>query len=194
MPAGNFAASLVWRPSGEPADLALRSFVASLALHDALTEMGVLGLSLKWPNDVLLNGGKAAGILLECPAPGLLILGIGINLIAAPSPEEVEPGATVPVSLLAASGLRVTPSAMLDALASAFAAREAQIATWGFAPIRTEWLKHAARLGQPIRARLVSETLSGTFEDVDEDGRLILRTEAGLRKVTAGDVFFDGVV
>lgn len=192
MPAGNFAASLAWRPGGDPAALALRSFAASLALHDVLTDLGVMGLSLKWPNDVLLNGGKLAGILLESPTPGLLVLGIGINLIAAPTPDQVEPGAFAPVSLLEATGLRVTPEAMLDALAPAFARREAQLATWGFAPIRTDWMKHAARLGQPITARTVTETTTGTFEDVDADGRLILRTADGPRKITAGDVFFGG--
>lgn len=192
MPQGNFAASLIWRPQGDPTHLPLRSFVASLALHDSLTDIGIKGLSLKWPNDVLLNDSKLAGILLENAGNGALVLGIGINLIAAPSTDDLEPGAVAPVSLLAASGLRVSPAAMLDALAPAFAAREAQLTTWGFAPIRTEWLRHAARLGQPITARLVNETVDGTFEDVDEDGQLVLRTATGLRKITAGDVFFGG--
>ncbi|GIT92929.1 biotin--[acetyl-CoA-carboxylase] ligase [Jannaschia pagri] len=192
MPAGNFAASLIWRPAGNPGDLALRSFVASLALHDVLSGMGVQGLSLKWPNDVLLNGGKLAGILLESPAPGFLVLGMGINLIAAPAPAQVEAGALAPVSLLEASGLRVTPDAMLEALAAAFATREAQLATWGFPPIRTAWMQHAARVGQPVTARMVTETVEGIFEDVDDDGHLVLRTATGQRRITAADVFFGG--
>ncbi|WP_179378476.1 biotin--[acetyl-CoA-carboxylase] ligase [Jannaschia marina] len=191
MPPGNFAASLAWRPEGTPTDHALRSFTASLALHDTLGALGVAGLSLKWPNDVLLNERKLAGILLESPAPGLLVLGIGLNLIAAPAPVEVEPGAVPPVSLLEASGLRLTPAQFLNALAPAVARREAELVTWGFAPIRTAWIRHAARLGQPVTARLVAETVSGTFEDVDDDGQLVLATDTGRRRIAAGDVFFE---
>ncbi|MEM7487869.1 MAG: biotin--[acetyl-CoA-carboxylase] ligase [Pseudomonadota bacterium] len=192
MPPGNFAASLAWRPGGDPAQHALRSFVASLALHDALTGLGVRGLSLKWPNDVLLEGRKLAGILLESPGDGLLVLGIGLNLIAAPTPDQVEPGATLPVSLLEATGLRLTPEALLDALAPAFAAREAQLRTHGFDPIRTVWLAQAARRGETIIARTMTDRLTGTFDDVDAHGHLILGTPQGPRAIPAADIFFEG--
>lgn len=190
MPPGNFAASLIWRPTGDSAHLALRSFTASLALYDALTDLGARGLSLKWPNDVLLNERKLAGILLEAPSPGLLILGIGVNLMSAPTPAQVEPGAVPPVSLLEATGLRLDPEPLLDALAPAFAAREAELTTWGFAPIRTAWMRHAARVGQKITARLPGERVDGVFTDVDDDGHLLLKTATGTRRITAGDVFF----
>lgn len=193
MPPGNFAASLVWRPRADPASMALRSFAASLALHDALTGLGVRGLSLKWPNDVLLDGGKLAGILLECPAPGLLVLGIGINLIAVPEPATLDAGALAPVSLLAATGLRVTPEAILDALAPAFAAREARLSAEGFASLRRDWLARAARLGETISARTMTEALTGTFDDVDAGGHLILGTAKGPRRIAAADVFFGEV-
>nr|WP_281494202.1 biotin--[acetyl-CoA-carboxylase] ligase [Jannaschia sp. S6380] len=192
MAPGNFAASLVWRPQDDPAAMALRSFIASLALSDALIELGVRGLSLKWPNDVLLEGRKLAGILLECPRPGLLVLGIGVNLVAAPQPAEVEPGAVAPVSLLEASGLRLAPEALLDRLAPAFAAREALFRAEGFPAIRAAWLDRAAGRGQQVTARTMSETIAGRFEDVDADGRLVLRTPSGVRRIAAGDVFFGG--
>ena len=187
---GNFAASLAWRPAGGPAEHALRSFVAALALHDALDAMKVAGLSLKWPNDVLLDGGKLAGILLQSPGDGLLVLGIGINLIAAPDPASVEPGATPPVSLLAASGLRVGAEAMLDALAPAFAAREAQMAAQGFAPIRAAWLARAARLGDTVTARMPAEAVTGTFRDLDPQGHMVLGTPQGERRIAAAEIFF----
>ncbi|MFO6465939.1 biotin--[acetyl-CoA-carboxylase] ligase [Jannaschia sp. KMU-145] len=190
MPEGNFAASLSWRPDGDPAALALRSFVASLALHDTLAGMGVAGLSLKWPNDVLLDGRKLAGILLESPRPGLLVLGIGVNLVAGPDPSALEPGALAPISLRDASGLRIEPEAFLDALAPAVAARETQFTTLGFAPIRSAWLAHAARLGETITARTMTDATSGTFEDVDAEGHLVLGTPDGPVRITAGDVFF----
>ena len=191
MPAGNFAASLVWRPGGDPAALALRSFAAALALHDALTALGAGGLSLKWPNDVLLRGGKLAGILLESPRPGLLILGVGVNLAAAPGADAVEHGAVRPVSLRDDGGLHVAPEALLSALAPAFAAREAALVRDGFAGIRAAWLARAARLGGTVTARLPGEAVTGIFEDVDADGCLVLRTREGARRIAAADIFFE---
>ncbi|WP_136441457.1 biotin--[acetyl-CoA-carboxylase] ligase [Pacificoceanicola onchidii] len=190
-PAGNFAASLVLRPTEAPEVVALRSFVASLALYDALEAVvgDASGLALKWPNDVLLHGGKLAGILLESAA-GHLIIGVGVNLIAAPQAAQVEAGAVPPVSLLAETGKRVLPEALLDALAEAYAVREAAFVTYGFAPIREAWLARAARVGEEIIARTGSNAYRGTFETVDEQGNLVLKTSEARRAISAADVFF----
>ncbi|MBE2278387.1 MAG: biotin--[acetyl-CoA-carboxylase] ligase [Rhodobacteraceae bacterium] len=190
-PPGNFHATLVQRLPGAPAEAALRSYVAALALFDtveALTGAGA-ALALKWPNDLLLNGGKVSGILLEATGD-LLCIGIGVNLIAAPPPEAVEPGAVPPVSVLAETGVRLTPPAFLDALAAAMAGREAQFRSGGFPALRADWLARAARLGQTIRARTGAETREGVFETVDDSGNLILRTAAGRVVLPAADVFF----
>jgi BirA family biotin operon repressor/biotin-[acetyl-CoA-carboxylase] ligase len=192
MPPGNFAASLIWRPGGDPAALALRSFTASLALHDALASLGTTGLGLKWPNDVLLSGGKLAGILLESPGQGRLILGVGLNLIAAPEAHAVEPGAVSPVSLLSETGLRLMPETLLDLLAPAFAAREAQLRSGGFAPVRADWLAHASRLGEVIDVRMAARRMRGTFDGIDANGHLLLGTADGPRAVPAADIFFEG--
>jgi BirA family biotin operon repressor/biotin-[acetyl-CoA-carboxylase] ligase len=195
-PEGNFFATLVMRPSGDPVVAAQRSFVAALALADALgAAVGpAAALSLKWPNDVLLNGGKVAGILLESAGTGggvsHLAIGIGVNLVAAPPAEAVEPGAARPVSVMGETGLRLAPETLLDLLAPAFARWEAQLSTWGFAPLRTAWLAGAARLGQPITARTMTETIEGTFETIDEAGALVLRTPQGRRAIPAADVYF----
>lgn len=195
-PEGNFFATLVMRPAGDPAAAAQRSFVAALALADALAAAIGPGpvLALKWPNDVLLNGGKVAGILLESAGRGggvsHLAIGIGVNLVAAPPPEAVEPGAARPVSVMGETGVRLPPETLLDLLAPAFARWEAQLATWGFAPIRTAWLARAARLGQQITARTMTETVEGRFETIDESGALVLRTAAGARAIPAADVYF----
>ena len=174
-----------------PAAVALRSFVAALALRDAFVALTGLpdSFTLKWPNDVLLNGGKVAGILLEASGDQLAI-GIGVNLIAAPPQEAVEKGAILPVSVLEETGMRFTPRAFLDALAPAFAAREASFRTSGFAPLRAAWLDHAARLGTRITARTGNQTRTGIFQTIDADGNLILELATGPVAIPAADVFF----
>lgn len=196
MPEGNFAATLVMRPAEGPEVVALRSFVAALALFD--TFVAATGrpepFALKWPNDVLLNGGKVAGILLESAGqgPGVahLAIGIGVNLVAAPGTDQVEPGATRPVSLMDETGIRVTPDEFLDLLAPAFAGWESVFVNLGFAPIREAWLDRAARLGEAVTARAGAETHLGTFETVDLAGALVLQTAQGRRTVPAAEVFF----
>ncbi len=194
MPPGNFAASLMMRTGAAPAEAALRSFVAALALFDALVE--VTGrpamFALKWPNDVLLDGRKLAGILLETGGgePRALVVGIGVNLVAAPPPEEIEPGAVPPASLLAATGTAPAPEAFLDVLAPAFAAWEHRLAREGFGPIRAAWLARAARLGEPVLARLPGREIAGRFETIDATGALVLATPAGRIALAAAEVHF----
>jgi len=195
-PLGNFHGTLVLKPTEPPETVALRSFAAALALRDALVEVTGLpqSFALKWPNDVLCNGGKLAGILLESQGLGspdpVLCIGIGVNLIAAPDAAQVEAGAVPPVSLLQETGLRITPTAFLDALAPAYARWEVVFAAQGFAPLRTAWLDHAARLGEVIRARTGSETREGVFETIDTQGNLILRTAHARLAIPAAEVFF----
>lgn len=195
-PPGNFAATLAMRPSESSDRVALRSFVAALALYDALAAATgrVDGLALKWPNDVLLNGGKLAGILLESAGAGgglsHFAIGIGVNLVAAPGMAEVEPGAARPASLLSETGVAIDPEAFLDLLAPAYARIEAQFTTYGFAPIRTAWLARAAKLGETIVARTTRDTHEGRFETVDEAGNLVLVTAKGRTRIAAAEVFF----
>jgi BirA family transcriptional regulator, biotin operon repressor / biotin---[acetyl-CoA-carboxylase] ligase len=195
-PQGNFHGTLVLRPEGPPETVALRSFASALALRDALVQVTGLPASfaLKWPNDVLCNCGKIAGILLESqglngPDP-VLCIGIGVNLIAAPDASQVEAGAVPPVSLLHETGLKITPETFLDALAPAYDRWEVRFTTEGFAPLRAAWLEHAARLGQPIRARTGNETREGVFETIDATGNLMLRTADGRLAIPAAEVFF----
>ena len=197
MPPGNFAASLLMRPRCSPSDGALRSFVAALALRDALIAAGVPqgDVALKWPNDVLLRGGKLAGILLESQGDGHgglshLIIGIGVNLAAAPAPASLKPDAVRPVSLHETTGIAIAPEPFLDLLAPALDRYDRQLCAYGFAPIRTAWLAGAARLGQSITARLPAGALTGIFRDMDAAGNLILETAGGRRPIAAAEIFF----
>ncbi len=192
MPAGNFAATLLLPLTEPPARRALRSFVAALALHDAL--VGVTGqaapFSLKWPNDVLLHGGKLAGILLEGLGQDHLAIGFGVNLAQVPEAEAVEAGAVPPIALRGSLGHCPSPEVFLEALAAAYARQEAAFRTYGFAPIRSAWLERAAKLGETLTARSMRESWQGRFEGVDETGALILKTAKGTVALAAADVFF----
>jgi BirA family transcriptional regulator, biotin operon repressor / biotin---[acetyl-CoA-carboxylase] ligase len=189
-PAGNFAASLALPLDEPPARQALRSFVAALALHDALEAVTGLegGFRLKWPNDVLLNGGKLSGILLEAGAEHTLIVGIGVNLRSAPPPDT--DAHFPPVALRVETGLDISPEALLDHLAPAFARWEDCLRRDGFAPLRAAFLARAARLGERIRARTPAVTHEGRFETIDADGALVLVTPEGRLSVPAADIFF----
>lgn len=191
-PAGNLAATLIFRPDCMPAEAAKRSFLAANALFEALAiHVDRSKLALKWPNDVLLNGGKVAGILLESTSRGPFVdwlsIGIGVNL--ANAPEDLG-GAFPPVSLRGAGGEDVLPETFLTVLADAYATQEGKLAAFGFPRIREDWLRNAARLGEEITARTGKETVRGLFDTIDQDGNLVLITSRGPRSIAAADVYF----
>ncbi len=182
---GNLFATLL---IDAPANAHQLCFVAGLAVAETIEALAPASKpTLKWPNDVLLQGRKTAGILLEQQGDALAI-GIGINL--AQHPEKTEFPA---ISLKAAAGTAPTPDAVLPRLASGWCAWYEVWRAQGFAPIREAWLARAAGLGETIRARLLDGEVVGVFEDLDPDGALLLREAGGsLRRITAADVFFQG--
>lgn len=192
-PMGNLYVTHLLHPIEPLAIMALRSFAAALALHSAIQATTGVVAALKWPNDVLVNGGKVAGILLEATARSgktCLAIGFGVNLVSAPDPSQVEAGASLPISVQAATGQTISPDDFLAALMQAYAEQESVFVTQGFAPLRAAWLDHAARIGQVIRARTGQATFEGVFDTIDEAGNLILTTDAGPMAIPAADVFF----
>lgn len=193
MPEGNFAATFVFRPGGNAASAALRSFMASNALFEALAlKINRDRLAVKWPNDVLLNGGKVAGILLESVGSGhevdWLAIGIGVNLTDVP--QGIRDAAFPPVSLAGEGGQPCDRDELLSMLASNMATEERIFTELGFGPIRENWLRKAARLNEVITARTAREEFTGVFETVDEAGQLVLRTPKGRLTIPAADVYF----
>ncbi len=190
-PPGNLYFSLVQRPEIPPAQAVQLGFVAAIALGDALDRLAgpVLRLRYKWPNDLLIDGRKIAGILLESEtaaanAADFVVIGIGVNLISAP--RDVEFPAT---SLAEAGCVGVTPQQQLEAFAQCFAGWAGRWREEGFAPVRAAWLKRASGLGEDIRVRLERQTLDGRFLDLDHDGALLLDGAEGRRRIAAGEVF-----
>ncbi|HYG84911.1 MAG TPA: biotin--[acetyl-CoA-carboxylase] ligase [Azospirillum sp.] len=193
-PEGNLYTSTILRPRVTPAVAAQMSFVASLAIAETaeafLPAMAVV--RCKWPNDVLVNGRKIAGILLESEAElgsGLawLVLGVGINLLHFP--EGTEFAAT---SLAEEGAEHPDPAAALEVYAGRLAAWYERWQAEGFAPVRAAWLARAVNLGGPVVVRLSDRELTGTFVDLDSDGVLLLdRGDGGAPvRIAAGDVFF----
>ena len=189
---GNLAATLLLHPERPASECAQLSFVTALAVADTVAGLAPNAeTKVKWPNDVLVDGRKISGILLESasgvgPAPAWLAIGIGINL--AYHPEGTETPAT---SIAALTGKAPSPHDTLCLLAWAFAKWYDLWCAQGFSPIRDGWLARAAKLGERIRARLSHEEIFGVFEGIDETGALILRESGGkTRLIAAGDVFF----
>lgn len=190
-PPGNLYATLLMPVGPDPAAAALRSFVACLAVADTLDALvgNPARISLKWPNDALLDGCKIAGVLLESGVVSgarWLSVGIGINLAHAPA-EARWPAISIAQAVPgAAPGVEGTLALLRDA----FARRDALFQAEGFAAIQSQWLKRAARLGQEIEARLPRETITGIFETLDDDGALLLQAPHGPRRITAADIHF----
>ena len=190
--AGNLYATLLLNPASRIAQCAQLSFVAALAAADLVAQCAPLAnVNLKWPNDVLLDGRKIAGILLETSgkdagAPDWLAIGFGVNLVSYPLNAEF------PATSLRT--VNVDPPAPKDGLTRLAALWVEWYRVWensGFVPIREAWLARAAGLGQRIRARLPDEEATGVFEGIDETGALILREQSGrVRIIAAGDVYF----
>jgi BirA family biotin operon repressor/biotin-[acetyl-CoA-carboxylase] ligase len=182
---GNLFATLLTRaPALHAAQLA---FAAGLAVGDTVAAYAPNAQStLKWPNDVLLDGKKAAGILLEALGGDALAIGIGINLAHSPADTEF--------SAISIAALTGTAPALDEALLRLAGAMTAWYEIWrgqGFAPVRAAWLARAGGLGSPIRARLEGNEMQGVFESIDDDGALLLRQGSGtLTRIAAGEVFF----
>jgi BirA family biotin operon repressor/biotin-[acetyl-CoA-carboxylase] ligase len=192
-PPGNLYCSLVLRPECPVAKAAELGFVAALAVYDTVGSLAIPGTAAfcKWPNDVLVNDRKAAGLLLESEGsskgkPEWVILGVGLNI--AHFPEDAE----YPATSLYAEGTRdVTVVDALETFARHFLTWTNRWLDDGFAPIRQNWLWRAKGVGETVQVRLERETLEGTFKDLDHDGALLLAEPGGrVRRIAAGDVFF----
>jgi len=191
-PPGNLHTSLILRPEVPLSRLGELSFVAALAVYDALGSLGEPGhqVHLKWPNDVLLNEKKVAGLLLETESAGKggnaewVVLGMGLNVGWHPE------GTAFPATSLRFEEWSTTVEQMLEAYARSFLGWAARWVDEGFDPVRRNWLWRCKGQGEAIEVRLGTETLTGVFQDLDEHGALVLNLDGAERRITAGDVFF----
>jgi BirA family biotin operon repressor/biotin-[acetyl-CoA-carboxylase] ligase len=200
-PRGNLASSILEVMDVSPAVAATLGFAAGLSLESALQKLSIeanlrragaetLKYALKWPNDVLAERQKLAGILLEAEAVAgdrlAVVVGIGTNVIAAPE------GTPTPATSLAALGVHIGAEELFAALSDAWVEFRG---IWdngrGFADIRKLWLERAFGLGERVAIRTGTAVVEGAFDTIDESGCLIVCTAEGKRTaVTAGEVYF----
>lgn len=176
-PAGNLYMSAVVKAY---ADLTpLMAFVTAVAVAEAFESFDV---RLKWPNDVLMNGNKLAGILLE-RTEDRLIIGIGVNVASHPADN-------LPYRAADLNGA-VSVETAQDMILAKLAENMTLFETQGFAPIRDKWKKYAVGIGSKIAVHLPHEQLTGIFKDFSLSGALLLQLpDNSIKEITAGAVFF----
>ena len=192
-PRGNLACSFLDVLDITPGAAATLGFVAGLALVDALENVSgaaPVDYRLKWPNDVLANGAKLAGILLEAETIAdsrlAVVVGLGTNVVASP------PNTPYPATSLGALGVAADAGQIFAALSDTWQeCRNLWDSGRGFEAIRTRWLARAAGLGEAVSVSTGNTTLTGIFETIDDAGCLIVKTPDGARRtIAAGDVYF----
>lgn len=187
-PVGNLFLSVLLRSREQARDVGQWSLLAGVALAEALAPLlpDPAALRLKWPNDLLLDGAKLAGILVESGAKpdgtlDWLVIGIGVNVATAPELPDRRTAALA----------QVTTPPEVEALARLVLSR---LAHWrqlrlleGFAPVRSAWLQHAPALGTPLTLRLGRRSVGGSFAGLGRDGSLLLATGGRVHAFAAGE-------
>jgi len=194
-PAGNLYFSVITRPETDATTGAQLSFVAAVALAESFASFLPHGARIeqKWPNDVLVNGGKISGILLESAGAAghsvaWIVVGCGVNVAHAPDGSGVE------ATSLAREGC--STAGVDEVLASALERLWCWRGIWereGFRPVREAWLARARGLGGVLTARLPGREMQGRFAGMDDAGALLLELPGGdVRRISAGDVYYGG--
>src|SRR5580704_18159241 len=182
-PPGNLYLTVLLRLDLPPERVSELSFVTALTVADAIDALlpKQTRATLKWPNDVLVNDGKVAGILVES-VDGAQLIGIGVNVLEAPRNAPYKTS-----TLVGAGGIATVDGArdiLLDSLAK-------HLDAWtehGFEPIRTAWLGRAHPIGTPLRASIGGRTEEGVFAGLDEGGAMLLDTPDGRKRIVAAEV------
>ena len=190
---GNLFASLLTIDPAPRTALATLPMAVAIAVHEAIFRVmppGSQRPTIKWPNDILIDGAKVSGILLESETlpDGRSAVAIGCGINVEHSPEDV----MYPATTLRAAGSSASAEELFARLCQIMA-EELEIwnAGRGVSAIRKAWLEKAEGIGKPITVRLPQETISGTFKEIDQSGCLVLvDRDKMVRTIAAGDVFF----
>ena len=184
--------SILLRPNLRPQETTQITVASATALRRAIVSETKLPVEIKWPNDILINGKKAAGILIEMNAeldrvrhviPGI---GIDVNQDTSEFPVELRKIAT---SLKIESGTSISRPALATAILHELDRDYARICAGKFSEIADEWEEHCGTIGKEVTVQTGERKIRGRAESLDDDGSLVLRTEHGrLQRITGGDV------
>lgn len=164
-PEGNLYISVLFRENLTP----LISYIGAIAVRETIGKGDI-----KWPNDILIEGKKVAGLLLEAVEGEYVILGIGINIGKAPKyAAKID------------DDIKKVRDILLQRLWHNFKVFKQQ----GFAPIREKWLEYAAFQGKEITVNLPNSQIKGIFEDITPDGAMKLKTDDGVKLISSGEIF-----
>lgn len=172
-PAGNLYFSILLKPNKNISELSLLSFIAVVAMGQAISNLNKENLiQYKWPNDILVNGKKTCGILLESDVEfgkvNFVVVGIGVNINSNPD------NTLYPATNLWSEKINIDPENLLKDFLDQFSKLYEEWLIYGFTPIRNLWLKNAFNLGKIIRLNLADKKLSGLFRNFDENGNLVI--------------------
>ena len=190
-PGGNLHLSALLRPRGPASEAGRWALLAAVALAEAVASAlpDPSRLRLKWPNDLLLDGAKIAGILIDSAADSRgqldwMVIGFGVNLAHAP---EIAGRTTARLDLP-----EITPEALGEIVLERLAYWRGLRLLEGFAPVRAAWLRLAQPVGTPIRLSHNGATVAGAFAGLGEDGSLLLQSGGRVHAFATGEVLQAG--
>lgn len=189
---GNLLATFLAAADRPPSELALLGFAIGVAVAETLEHYAGPGrATLKWPNDVLFDGAKASGILIDSgagPAGAWAALAFGVNI--ADAPQGLDQAATCLRQVLPPDAPTPSAVAFLAQMRPTLERLDGQLKTHGFGPLREAWLLRAHGLGQMARVAQGAAVLEGRIAGLSERGELEFDTAEGRRLISAGDVYF----
>jgi BirA family transcriptional regulator, biotin operon repressor / biotin---[acetyl-CoA-carboxylase] ligase len=191
-PGGAICLSLSWSFAGLPAAIGALSLAVGVCVLRAFERLGIAGVELKWPNDLVASGAKLGGILAELRAeaagPAFVVIGIGLNVALGPDIlERIKATGTQAIDLAALTAVMPDRNLIIAALLAELVSGLVQFERFGFDAFATEWRAADALVGKAVRVSLDGSSVSGHARGIDVDGALCVQTREGLQRFLTGD-------
>ena len=191
-PGGAICLSLSWSFASLPAAIGALSLAVGVCLLRALERLGIAGVELKWPNDLVANQAKLGGILVELRAeaagPAFVVIGIGLNVALGSSIlERIQATGTQATDLAALAAAVPDRNTIIAALLAELVSGLLQFERQGFDAFATEWRAADALVGKPVRVNVDGSNVTGHARGIDLDGALCVQTREGLQRFLTGD-------
>jgi BirA family biotin operon repressor/biotin-[acetyl-CoA-carboxylase] ligase len=189
-PKGGIYISLILRPTISPVEAPKFTLLAAVAIAEALLSMIPLNIHIKWPNDILVNGKKIAGILTEMStemdAVNYIVVGLGLNVNTPKFPDEIQGIAT---SIFIETGKVFPRVRLIQEYLVRYETYYEMYKKTGFGPIINRWKDLSNIVGKKVEVRVIGNQFIGKALDIDGDGALILKDDQGvIHRIISGDI------